>query len=132
MINPRKEILMGSRVLFVKNGCLYCRIYYLFIEYLNMNLPLNKRIKIVNCTNYELYGVAEDNLINIFYEHMQGYPTLFIDGLKVSGSNTINELKAWLYAYLDKELLISIDNPYMFNHQCKFEKIGFKKRVICT
>lgn len=130
--NPKKELLEKSRVLFVKNGCPYCRLYYYFIEELNFNLPIEKRIKVINCSSYEQFGVAESYLIEIFAPYFNSYPTLFIDGRKVSGSNTLEELESWCKSYLSKDFIIPENNNFYFDaKQCHFIQKGFKKEVVC-
>lgn len=132
IINPKREILQKSRVLFIKDGCPHCGKYYPFIEKANMNLPVEKRIKVINCTSYEQFGVAESYLIGIFTPYFNAYPTLFIDGLKVSGSNSVPETQAWVYSYLSRDFITPEDNPYYFDGaNCHFITKGFSKQVVC-
>lgn len=135
IINPKREILKKSRVLFTKEGCQYCRVYSFFIESMNMKLPIEKRVKVVNCDSFDNYGVPSNFLIPIFSPYFDGYPTLFIDGHKLSGSNTIYEVESWLYSYLTDEFITEEDNLYDFNKRCEFipKKYFFsKRRVVCS
>lgn len=119
------------RVLFIRSSCPHCRLYCHFIERINAKLPISKRIKVVDC-EYTRYGVTSDPLILLFDKSIDGFPCLFIDGVKKSGANSVVESKAWLESYLNRELLISEENKFMFNKECEFNQSGiFKGRPIC-
>jgi len=130
--NPTREILLKSRILFTMDGCSHCRHYMRFIQTINAKLPYNKRIAVINCSNYHDYGIVEDQRIKIFIEHYKGsYPSLFIDGTLVSGSNSREELYAWLMSRLDLDFITNEDTErFMFNMQCRFTKKN-RKGLIC-
>jgi len=127
---------MTSRVLFIKNNCPYCAIYKKVIYQLNSQLKLNKQIKIIDCTNNDSYGICDNPIIKIFEGHFDSYPTLFIDGERKSGANSVLECLYFLKARLfgdfyfpqEPEYLPTIKKSTMFNLECKHRK----GRLICS
>ena len=119
------------RVLFIRQGCQFCRRYLEFIERINSKLPIDKRIKFIDCSMMK-YGIVSDNLINLFDKQIDGYPCLFLSGIKISGINSAIEAKSFLESYLDKEFIIPEENKFMFSGDCSFKKSGlFKNQVVC-
>ena len=119
------------RILFVKSSCIHCRKYLEFIERINLKLPIDKRIKIIDCTMAQ-YGIIDNPLIVLLDKQIEGYPTLIFDGLKISGINSAIETKVFLETYLNKEFIVYEDNNFMFNSDCEFKKGGlFNKKVVC-
>lgn len=140
--DPERTIFLNSRILFIIDGCPYCRMYYNFIGTVNKNLPWNKKIDIVNCTQYHDNQILTDNRIPLFFKYYGGsYPALFINGGIIRGANSTEELKAWLYSRLYDEFIIDeklsieiggVESPLMFDKKCHFKKKGwFNKEVIC-
>lgn len=118
------------RVLFIRSSCPHCRLYCKFIERLNANLPIEKRIRIVDAEMTK-YKIVENQLISLFDKSLDGFPCLFIDGIKKSGINSTYEARAWLESYLNSDFVITEENNLMFNKECEYKKTLFGRRLIC-
>lgn len=130
-INP----VLYSRVLFIRNDCPYCRLYKKFIFRLNQQLKIDKRIDIICCTKNDDLDICDNPKIKIFENYFDSYPTLFIDGEKKSGANSVIECLAFFKSrffydfYFDQEpeYLPNIQKTTMFNLDCRHRK----GRIIC-
>lgn len=135
MIN---KLLTQGRVLFVEKDCIHCKLYKQFIFGLNVDLKLNKRFLIIDCTNYDQLGVMDNQIIKTFEPYFDSYPTLFFEGEKIEGANSIEECKAWLINRLileddfifpkTPEYLPTINSYCLFHLDCKHQK----GRIICN
>lgn len=120
------------RACFVMQGCSHCRILLEFIESINFKLPIDKRIKVVDCTLYQSYGIVTDNLILLYSKYFDGYPTLFIGNTKISGSHTRIEYETYLHDLLEDEFVIKESSEHKFNKNCEIKKKGYLKgRAVC-
>jgi len=134
MIHP---LLTKGRVLFIRDGCDYCKKWDKFIYKLNTELKLNKRIKIIDCTNYHNHGIIDNPIIKLFENFLEEYPTLFFEGEIKRGVNSVLECKAWLITRLlvggdfifprIPEYLPTLEKYSIFNLDCKHHK----GRIIC-
>lgn len=132
MIN---RLLTHGRFLFIRDGCDACKKWKQFIYFLNAELKLNKRIRVIDCTNYHDYGIIDNPIIKLFDEYIDDYPTLIIEGERKVGTNSLIECKAWLKTRLfndfifpqEPEYLEELDRYMMFNQKCRFKK----GRIIC-
>ena len=132
-MNTKRDLFMNARVLFTISNCGHCHQYHKFIERLNLNLPYDKRIKIVDATNYYEFNIDDDFLLKAFRNHIGGaFPVLFFEGTRIDGSNTRTETEAWLRARLHDDFIIKEPNPYIYSKDCEFIKSGrFKKKLVC-
>jgi len=132
MINPN---YIESRVLFVVDDCPHCAVWKKFIRKFNMNLKPNKRIRVIDCTSYDMYGICSDPIIKLYEDMIDGYPILFIGDSKKDGAETIEECKAWLFARLFEDFIFQqrnkmlhvIGQPLLFNKTCRWNK----GRLLC-
>jgi len=132
MINPNYT---ESRVLFVVNDCPNCALWKKFIRQFNMKLRPEKRIRIVDCTLYDMYDILTDPIIQLYEDKLDGYPILFIGDSRKDGAESVTECKAWLFARLfndfifaqRNEILPTIGQPLLFNKTCKYSR----GRLIC-
>lgn len=120
-------------IVFIKNGCDRCRVLCQFIHRLNIKLPINRRIRIINCSYSQQYGIIDDPLISLFDKSFDSFPTLFIEGVKVVGVNSREEIETYLYTYFHNYFIVTEDNPFMFNKDCEIKQKGiFKGKIICN
>ncbi len=132
MINP---ILSKGRFLFVREGCEHCKKWKKFIYQLNLQLKIEKRIKIIDCTKHYLYGIYDHPIIELFDKYIDDFPTIFIEGEKKVGTNSVVECIAWLRTRLFDDFyfpqapdyLEEIDKYTIFNQRCRFRR----GRIIC-
>lgn len=132
MIHP---LLTNGRILFVEEGCPHCSKYKKFIFEFNRLLRLDKRIKIIDCSKHDFLGINNNPIIDIFSPYFDSYPTIFLEGEKKEGANTILECKAWLKTRLlddfifpePPEFLPTLNKYAMFDQECKYKK----GRLLC-
>ena len=128
-MNP--EMFRKCNVLFIIDNCSKCRILCEFIERINLKLPIEERIKIVNCTYYQNYKIIDNPLLLIFNKHFDGFPTLFFKGIKIAGSNSRIESETYLNALLQDKYVIKEYDERKFEKECEFKRRGIIKGVIC-
>lgn len=132
MINPNYT---QGRFLFVVDGCPHCAIWEKFISQFNMLLKPNKRVKVIDCTYYDMYGICVDPVVRLFEREIDGYPIMIINGAVKDGAENLIECKAWLQARLFNDFIFAQRNEYlpiigkstMFNKTCKYSQ----GRLIC-
>ena len=125
------ESLRKSRCLFVISNCSICSKYKDFIERLNMELPINKRIRVIDSTNLNSLGVWDYGILRLFDGYMKGnYPFLFLDGILFTGANSKEEVESFIRAYLHKDFIIERENSMMFNKNCRYEKRFLGRKVL--
>jgi len=118
--------IFKKNILFVKEDCPYCKIAKKAVNQINTLLPIHKQIKIIDFTDSYLYGNIQDLLLEKFEKYFDGFPTLFIQGSKKVGANSVLEYIAWLKVKFLNDLLIYKGNEYlpeleqyaMFDYKC--------------
>jgi len=134
MIHP----ILKGRFLFIVDNCIKCDIYEEFIEEINSELKPEKRIEVMNLSNYHDYGIIDDLRMLSFLPYIKKsgfieYPILFIDGSRKDYINSRVEAEAWVRARVHEDFLSYQYNPYMFNKECQFGKRGIlKRKIICN
>jgi len=99
---------MESRFLLTKKGCPFCRDLIRVVKKINFNLPIEKRIKIIDCYEFEDFGLQNILLMPIFErEGFNYYPFLYIDGAIIEPAPTPEQLFIALKTLLNKELLLN-------------------------
>ena len=119
------------RILFIKQKCEHCRKVIGFIERINSKLPIDKRVRVIDCTMYQDYGILNDPLIQLFSKSFDGYPTAFISGIKVSGANSRVEIETYINDLLEDDFIIGESNERRFNKDCEVSKGLFRGEVVC-
>lgn len=138
-MNSKEQIMRTRRVLFVRDGCPHCLIFKWFVEGYNFKTKIEKRIKVVDMTKFETFGLKTDPLIDVYQKYVQGrYPFLFWGmGMNAqpklfTGANSREEVESFLKVMLQKDFLIPEINPLMFNKDCEFRSTKFgKRKVFC-
>ena len=98
---------MESRFLLTKKGCPFCRDAVKVINKLNLRLPLDKRIRVIDCWEFEEFGFNNIPLMKIFEkEGFDSYPFLYIDGCILEPAPTTEQLNILLKTFLKQEMLI--------------------------
>ena len=98
---------MMSRFLLTRMGCPYCRQFIKVISKLNLRLPIDKRIKIIDCFEFEHFGLKNIPLMNKLEKDglSEGFPFCYLDGIVVEPSPTSEQLKIFLETYLKEDVL---------------------------
>jgi len=129
-----RNFISKARILFVTDGCIRCQKWKEFIEKLNIEVPIEKRIKVITCTNYNSLGIVDYPVIKLFDKYMEGnFPFLFFEGVQLNGANSRIEVEAFIKGALNNDFIIKRNNPYMFNEECKYLNKGLlnKKTLVC-
>lgn len=98
---------METRLLLTRKGCPYCRQMIKVISKLNLRLPLDKRIRIIGCHEWEEFGLRNIPLMDKLEKDglSEGYPFLFIGGVVIEPSPTEQQLKILLENFLSRDFL---------------------------
>ncbi len=78
---------MNSRFTIVEEGCPACLILKRIIPDINANLPIDKRIRIIDNTSFEIHGIKSDLIQDkLKDEDFDRYPLTYIDGALIIGA----------------------------------------------
>ena len=93
--------------LIIKSGCPYCREAIRVIEWINMKLPIQRRIKIFDNYYWENYGMMQHKIATKFTEEdgFSGYPFLYLSGIVVDSCQK-ELLKPFLEAYFEDDFIM--------------------------
>jgi len=95
-----------TRVLLVESGCPGCKEYLRVIPKINLRLPIDKRIKIVDCFEWEQFGFKSHPIMDNFdRDDFQDYPLLYLNGILITGVLWAEQLKIFLEKYLEEDFL---------------------------
>ena len=95
------------RFLIVRNDCKACLEYIRIIPRINLRLPLDKQIRIINDWQREAFRI-KSNLIGKRFkeEDFDDYPLLYLSGVLVKGSLWKEQLQHFLDAFLKKDYIV--------------------------
>lgn len=126
-----RNLFMKKRVLFYEDFCPYCAVYLGFIERFNLLMGPEKRIELVDCTRWQNTGIPDNPLIEKYAKYINGFPTLFFEGHKISGVNSREELEAFMKVMCSNDFKVSVRMPETFDKSCKYINTIFGKRILC-
>ena len=92
------------RALFIKSSCPFCRMALMPIEEINAKLPIGKRIDVIDCKDWENFGLKTLPIMDKF--KFDGYPTLFLDGIEIKNILAKDQLRSFLNGYFEKEKIV--------------------------
>jgi len=97
------------RFLFVKRGCKACLEFKRVIPRLNLLLPINLQIRILENWEYEVFGV-KTHLIQerLTPEEFTDYPLLYMDGIIYTGGQASSIINSFLRIYLKDDTYVEI------------------------
>lgn len=136
-INLKSDFFHKRNVLFIQDFCPHCIKWEEFIERKNINLQPNHRVQIINCTKWVNTGIPDNPLIKIYSKYLDGFPCLFFDGKKISGTNSKEEAEAFFRSYFSNRFIIpenmeSIKGKSItFDFDCHYKKTLFGRRIVC-
>ena len=94
------------RFLLVEKGCPGCLEYLRVVPKINLRLPINKQIKIIDCFEWEQFGLKSHPIMDKFEsKDFNSYPLLYLDGILVTGVLWAEQLKIFLEKYLGRDFL---------------------------
>lgn len=132
------KMIQNARLLFVVDNCPKCRTFKSFIERYNTEVPVSKRIKVIDLTNYTDYGMLNPIEVQFRKFISEGgfinFPILIFDGTITQGASSRAEAEALIKVAFDKDFIIQRQNPFLFNKRCRYEKKGVFKGVglVCS
>ena len=130
-----RETLMKQRVLCVIDNCYICRLYREFIERMNLKLPYDKQIEILNFTAYFDYGLLTDSRIRMFLPYLQSgqFPVLFFMGMRLDGATTREELESFMKTLLQNDFKYEEYNEFLYQKDCQFvDNKYFGRTLVCN
>lgn len=94
-----------ANYLMTRRGCPHCRAFIKAIKLINIKLPVEKRIQIVDCFAWENYGIELEPIMRKFSKELkEGYPICYINGILVEPSPP-DVLKAYISKLLEEDLI---------------------------
>jgi len=95
-----------NRLLLFTRGCNGCLQYLKILPKINMRLPIDKQIKMVNCSEFEEFGLKTHPIMDRFNsEDFQSYPLLYLDCILIKGVAWSEQLKIFLETYLKEDFI---------------------------
>jgi len=90
----------------VKRGCPYCRMASSVINLINLRLPVEKRIRIIDNFHWEEFRVDLIPAVKILSRRgFDSYPFIYIDGVVVDNVPTPKILKTYLNTLLQGDFI---------------------------
>ena len=89
------------RILFIKRGCAFCKMYMGIVQEINFYLKPSKRIKIIDVTDQWENGIITDPIAE--HINLKGTPTLYLGGhhpIIVEGMTSRSYVQKFLEGYL--------------------------------
>jgi len=98
---------MKTRLLLTRKGCPFCRQMVSVINKLNLDLPLDKRIKIIDAWEWEEFGVDNLPILKKLNKDglAEGFPFLIIDGVIIEPAPGKEQLNILLKTFLKDDIL---------------------------
>jgi len=99
---------MMSRFLLVRKGCPFCRQFIKIVSKLNLRLPIDKRIRIIDCYEWEEFGLRNMPLMDKLEKDglSEGFPFCYVDGIIVEPAPTQEQLKIVFETLLKEDFII--------------------------
>lgn len=94
-----------TRVLLVEQGCNGCLEYLRVLPKINLRLPIEKKIKIIDCFEWEQFGLKSHPIMDKFGKNFKDYPLLYLDGVLIIGAIWAEQLQIFLETYLKGDFL---------------------------
>jgi len=95
-----------TRVLLIEMGCPGCKEYLRVIPKINLRLPIDKKIQIVDCFEWEQFGFKSHPIMDNFdRDDFQDYPLLYLDSILITGVLWAEQLKIFLEKFLEKDFI---------------------------
>lgn len=96
--------------LFVKAGCPHCRKTVSPVTMHNLKLGLKDKIDILDCYEWEHFGMKTHPLLDRM--PVDGYPTLIVNGIKITNIVSKDQLRALLDGLTEEEIIIPLSNKW--------------------
>ncbi len=95
-----------TRVLLIQRGCNGCLEYLKILPQINLRLPLDKKIKVIDCFEWEDFKIKTHPIMDKFKKQdFKDYPMLYLDKILITGVAWAEQLKHFLEKYLKEDFL---------------------------
>ncbi len=95
------------RFLIIRNNCKACLELVRIVPRINLRLPIDKRIKIINNFEWEKFKLKRNLIQERFTnEEFPDYPLLYLDGILIQGSLWAEQMQHYLDTFLQKDFII--------------------------
>ena len=134
MMQQQQQIYRKERILFIVESCPMCLNWKKFIERLNSQISIKKRIKVIDATMLQDHGIYDHPMLKIFDKHIMTYPVLFFEGMRIDGANTRAEAEAYVRSALRNDFIVPQTNSFIFDRECKYlkKRLFGKKVLVCS
>jgi hypothetical protein len=78
---------------------------------INWNLPLKKAIDIVDCYEYDNFGMKKNPIMQKF--DFDSYPTIIVNGMKVTDILSEKQLKNFLDGFFEGDKIVPEEPEFM-------------------
>lgn len=97
----------NDRVLLVRRGCEFCNMSIRVVNKINLKLPMEKQIRIIDCYEWDEFGVALEPIMEILSKSgFDSYPFFYMNGKVIKRAPTQKVLKVFLTKLLEDEFII--------------------------
>ena len=97
---------MNTRLLLIRKGCRGCREYLRVLPKINLRLPIDKKIKIIDCFEWDEFGMKSHPIMDSFKrEDFTDYPLLYLNGILITGVLFAEQLRIFLEQYLKEDFI---------------------------
>lgn len=98
---------MNTRLLITRSGCPHCREMVKVVSRINLNLPIDKRIEIIDAWEVEHFDLQNIPLLKKLEEDglKYGYPFLYISGIVIEPAPTEEMMKRLLDKFLYEDYI---------------------------
>lgn len=93
------------RILLVEQGCNACLEYLRVLPKINLRLPIDKQVKIIDCFEWEQFRLKSHPIMDKFGDDFKTYPLLYLDKILITGALWAEQLKIFLEKYLEEDFL---------------------------
>ena len=98
---------MITRLLIIRRMCPYCRRMIEVVSKINLRLPIDKKIHIIDCYEYEEFDLENLPIMKKLEKDglSEGFPFLYIDGICLENAPTPKQMEILLQTFLKQDLL---------------------------
>lgn len=92
------------RVLLTRTGCMGCNEFMKVLPSINLRLPIEGRIRVINCFEFEEWAIKNHPILDRIT--FRDYPVLYLDGILIEGVAWAEQIKIFLESYFKEEFVV--------------------------
>ena len=102
---------METNLLIYRTGCEHCLEYLRILDKVNVQLPLDKKIRPIDSFEFENFNIPIDPVAEkLVQEGFDAYPFLFLGGVPFQGGSNAEQLLKMLLRFFKDDLLYNYNN----------------------